>query len=173
MNAEQVDVLLKVVAVLERMSVRYAIGGSFASSAHGFPRATRDIVLIVESSPAQAKIFAENFVSVLQPGFYADDYAIAEAIRRRKSFNVIHEETFVKIDLFVIKPVEFQLKQLERRQLEVIGTAPDETAYLVMSEEIVLPNLTGIERVIAYRNNSGAIFPALFEYRRTGSIIII
>lgn len=141
MNAEQIDVLLKVIAVLNQLGVRYAIGGSFASSAHGFPRATRDIDLIVEISPAAAKDFAEKIASVLQPNFYADEYAIAQAIRWRKSFNVIHEETFVKIDLFVIKPSEFHAQQLERRQLEMIGVAPNETAYIVTAEDIILAKL--------------------------------
>ncbi len=141
MNAEQVEVLFIVIGVLEQMKIRYAIGGSFASSAHGFPRATRDIDLIVEVSPVYAKHFAKQFTAALQPDFYADDYAIAQAVRARKSFNVIHEESFVKIDLFVSKPGGFHLQQLERRQLEIIGVSPEQTAYLVTAEDIMLAKL--------------------------------
>jgi len=46
--AEPIEVTLAVVGALERLGLRYLVGGSMASSVHGVPRATQDIDLLVE-----------------------------------------------------------------------------------------------------------------------------
>ncbi|MEN3333768.1 MAG: hypothetical protein V7641_3133 [Blastocatellia bacterium] len=137
MPINQVDVLFKVVNVLDELAIPYVIGGSYASSAHGFARATMDIDILAAIRPEQTEAFAAK----LEPEFYADDHAIRRAVMTKRSFNVIHIETSFKIDVFVAKPGSFDDQQLERRQLEVVDEDQQRTAYVSTAEDIILAKL--------------------------------
>src|SRR5437016_6000908 len=107
MQINQVDVLFKVINVLDELAIPYVIGGSYASSAHGFARATMDIDILAAIRPEQAAAFAEK----LEPEFYADDHAIRRAAVTKRSFNIIHVETAFKVDVFVAKSGSFDDQQ--------------------------------------------------------------
>jgi hypothetical protein len=81
----------------DALPVRWAIGGSLASSAHGEPRATNDVDVIALLSEEAARAF----VASLGAEFYADSAVAADAARRRSCFNVIDNRSFIKIDVFV------------------------------------------------------------------------
>jgi hypothetical protein len=137
MEVTQFDVLLIVIAVLDRLEIAYAVGGSYASSAHGIARATRDIDIIADIRPEQAT----PLVEALQADFYADEQAISRAIKMRQSFNVIHEASMVKVDLFVLKPGSFQVKQFERRLFDVISPESQQKVYVMTPEDTILAKL--------------------------------
>lgn len=137
MPIDQIGVLLKVVAVLENSGISYVIGGSYASSARGIARATMDIDILARFKSEHASPFAAE----LEPEFYADEQAIRRATVLKRSFNVIHIETGFKVDIFVAKSSDFDEKQLERRQLEIIDEAQKRTAYVVTAEDIILAKL--------------------------------
>jgi hypothetical protein len=137
MDVTQFDVLLIVVSVFDKLKIPYAVGGSYASSAHGIARATRDIDLIADIRPEQAKDFSYS----LQPDFYADERAMSRAIKMKQSFNVIHEASMVKVDIFIVKPTEFQAKQFERRQLDVISPESQQKLYVITPEDTILAKL--------------------------------
>ncbi len=129
---------LKVVDVLESLGVPYLIGGSVASGIHGIPRSTQDVDLVVD----MALHHAESFVAALAPGFYADLRAIQEAIRARRSFNLIHLETIVKLDLFVAKAEAFARSQMERRtRLELVKDS-GQSVFVATAEDTVLAKLS-------------------------------
>jgi len=137
MAIDQVGVLLKMVNVLDELAIPYVIGGSYASSAHGFARATMDIDILAAIRPEQAEAFAAK----LEPEFYADSQTIRRAAMMRRSFNVIHEETAFKVDVFIAKPGGFDDQQLQRRQLEVVDEDQQRTAYVSTAEDIILAKL--------------------------------
>jgi hypothetical protein len=99
----------QVIAALENASVPYLVGGSFASSHHGLPRATNDADLLVDLQPSEAPAFT----STLRPDFYVDDTAAMEAARSRRSFNAIHMATVYKFDFFIANQ-PFHYAQLDR-----------------------------------------------------------
>ncbi|MFY9557623.1 MAG: hypothetical protein WAV47_23195, partial [Blastocatellia bacterium] len=66
MAIDQVDVMLLVAGVLEKLGVPYCVCGSFASSLHGDWRSTRDVDLLADIRGKQVKPFAE----ALQSEFY-------------------------------------------------------------------------------------------------------
>ncbi len=109
---EMYATLLELKNALEQIGIEYMIVGSLASSAHGLPRATRDIDIIVAITPQQVPPLA----AMLQPRFYMSEEAALDAIRYGTSFNAIHEETFYQVDLFVRKPTPFHKVQFERRE---------------------------------------------------------
>jgi len=47
------------------------------------------------------------FVKLLENDYYVVEASIRDAIRRRSSFNLISNETFMKVDVFVLKPRAF------------------------------------------------------------------
>ena len=137
MAGEQLRVLFKVLEVLERLNIDYVIGGSFASSAHGFARATMDVDMLVSLNREQADLL----VSQIGTEFYADEQAILRAINAKRHFNIIHIDTSFKIDMFVAKPDGFDKKQLERRQMRVINDEPAIKAYVATAEDTILAKL--------------------------------
>ena len=57
------------------MEIPYEVGGSVASSAHGVPRTTLDIDIVVELKPEQI----DGFFAEWRTEFYADASQIREA----------------------------------------------------------------------------------------------
>jgi hypothetical protein len=71
--------------------VKWAIGESVASSAHGEPRSTNAVDVIAVLSEADAR----GFVALLGVDFYADANVAADAARRRSSCNMIDTRSFI------------------------------------------------------------------------------
>ena len=135
-NGELWEALLPVVDALERLGVPYGVGGSVASSFAGVARATLDVDLVADLCPG----YAEPLAGALSQEYYVDVEMIAEAIRRRGSFNVIHLATMFKIDVFVMEDTAFARENMARRiALEI----PDvgRTLYFTSPEDIVLHKL--------------------------------
>ena len=132
----QLEVLFKVVNALEKLDIAYVIGGSFASSTHGFSRATMDVDLLATIGREQVM----GFISVLGPEFYVDEQAIKRAIDQKRHFNLIHVESSFKIDVFIANE-GFDEKQLERRHLEVVTNEPERKAYVATPEDTILAKL--------------------------------
>jgi hypothetical protein len=59
--ADAVDVALRVASALEEVGARYFVGGSFASSLDGEPRATNDIDFVIDLKVGKIA----DFVAVL------------------------------------------------------------------------------------------------------------
>jgi hypothetical protein len=54
----------RIFEVLDRLEIPYAVGGSVASSAHGIPRTTLDVDLVVDIDAGHIDVFAEDFVPI-------------------------------------------------------------------------------------------------------------
>lgn len=79
MSSEPITITMLVVDLLESMGVRYAIGGSFASTLHGIARATMDSDLVVDLQESDI----HQFIQGLNEAFYYDEQTIRNAIQRR------------------------------------------------------------------------------------------
>jgi hypothetical protein len=137
MPADPIAVTLLVTQSLEQLGVLYLIGGSLASAVHGVFRATADADLVADLRPEHAAPLAQALAGV----FYVDEESIAEAIRRRRSFNVIHLDTMFKVDIFVSQARPFDRSQFERRVQQVVATDPEWTGYFASAEDTVLAKL--------------------------------
>ncbi len=129
--------LLRVVAALESLGIRYHLGGSFASSIHGVPRQTRDADLVAEISIDKA----EEFAAVLGDDFYADVSAMREAVRSGRSFNIVDLESAFKVDVFVKGVAAFDREEFERAAPQVIDPETGRTVVVKSAEDIVLRKL--------------------------------
>ena len=129
--------LLEVAAALDRLGLEYLLGGSLASSVLGEPRATVDIDLAIALREASIPALLD----VLEPGFFVDPEAVRRAVRHGTSANVLHRETMLKVDFFVLGDAEFDREQLRRRVH--VAVSPDSSQLVAMSsaEDLVLRKL--------------------------------
>jgi hypothetical protein len=137
MQNEPVEVTLKVTGVFERLGVPYLIGGSLASALHGMVRTTQDSDIVAEMRLEHL----QPFVAGLQAEFYMDDELIAEAIRRNTGFNLIHRETFFKVDVFIPRPRPFLQAQLARAQRQTFAFETEISAKFASPEDTILSKL--------------------------------
>jgi hypothetical protein len=102
--------LAPVLRVLRDLGVRHFVGGSIASSAHGVARASVDGDVVAELGAQHVA----PLVAALRDAYYVPEERIRDAVARRASFNLIHLETMVKVDLFVSRDRPFDRRAFER-----------------------------------------------------------
>lgn len=134
-DPENVAIVQEVAAVLDRLQVPYAVGGSWASSLLGKPRLTHDVDMTVEPFPCKETAFCASF----SDDYYVSLPMIQDAIRRRSSFNIIHWPSGFKVDLFVRKDRPFDASVLSRRRLHPLSEGRSLT--LVSPEDVILLKL--------------------------------
>ena len=132
------DVLTTVARVAhacDTIAVPWAVGGSFASGLYGEPRATNDVDVIACLRLGDVR----SFVHALGDDVYVDPDVIREAIAGCRSFNILDERTFMKIDVFV--PPRGPLGEgqlLKRRRLDLgNGVSP----WVLGPEDVLLQKL--------------------------------
>ena len=129
------DLVGRIVAALDAAGIPYMLTGSYASSIHSTPRATRDIDIIIFPDREQLT----RFIQSLPASQYHTDLEDAiESLRRRSQFNVIDYATGWKVD-FIIPPFdEFHTEEFERRQTIELGGL---RFSVVSPEDIVLAKM--------------------------------
>jgi hypothetical protein len=137
MQNEPIEVTLQVTAVFEKLGVPYLIGGSLASALYGMVRTTQDADIVAEMRKGHIR----PFVSALQDRFYVDDQMIAESLRHNTSFNIIHRETFFKVDVFIPAPRPFLQSQLARAQRQTFTFEREVSAKFASPEDTILAKL--------------------------------
>lgn len=134
---EPVSVVLRVIGILEKFQTPYMLGGSFASSTYGIPRATHDADLIADLH--QETI--EPFVKALKNDFYVDSESVQEAVNGKSSFNLIHYESAFKIDVFITDNTAYSQETFKRKQKQVVAPAQNRSIYMLSPEDTVLSKL--------------------------------
>jgi hypothetical protein len=137
MDTEQTEVNLQVARAFDVLSIPYFLGGSMASSMHGIYRATADADFIAAMRPDDAKPLAR----LLQPAFYAEVEAMRTAASSSRSFNLIHLETMLKVDVFVATDDPFHVSQMRRRILQPISVDGRTSLYVASPEDTILAKL--------------------------------
>lgn len=118
MNYDAPGGLLRtIVAALEAAGIPHMVVGSFASTAHGEPRTTRDLDLVIDPNLDQLN----ELVGAFDPEhFYVDPDVACDALRRRSMFNVIEIATGWKLDLVIRKARPFSIEEMQRRMITKI-----------------------------------------------------
>ncbi len=107
----QDDFLNKLVKVLGDCSVPYMVTGSFGSSFHGQPRATRDVDIVVAATEKQLL----QFVEALGHDYYVSLEAVWNALAGNSMFNVIDSRSGWKADFILRKDRLFSRQEFERK----------------------------------------------------------
>ena len=129
------DVFEKLRAALEAAGIPYFVTGSFASSAHGVPRATNDIDIVI--SPTREQLSA--LVAQFSPADFATNREeISDAFRYRSSFNIIDQVTFWKVDFILRQFTPFDASRFTRCEVVDIAGVRLQTAS---AEDILITKL--------------------------------
>lgn len=111
------ETLQDFISKANKLGVEYMVTGSFAMSAYGHIRYTRDIDIVVQIDRGEADAFARIFAE----GYYISDISIKRAIDRRSMFNIVSFETGEKIDCIIQKDTEFARVSFSRRRRAVVA----------------------------------------------------
>jgi len=136
--SDPIKVMIRVVEVLEKLRIPYYLGGSLASSVYGTPRATQDIDIVADIQLRHVKLFVSSFT---EEEFYIDEEMIKEAIASKSSFNIIHLEAMIKVDIFIFNDTSFAQSEMSRRRRELIMSDPESFVSLPTPEDIILQKL--------------------------------
>jgi len=137
MNTEGFKALITVIKALETADIPYMLGGSFASSFYGIPRATFDADLVVRISP----VAAAALYAALKKSFYADEEEMRQAAATGSSFNLIHLETAFKVDIFPLKEDAYSKAAFARRTKQRITGDGKTEIFIESPEDVVIAKL--------------------------------
>ena len=108
------------------------------SSVYGIARATMDVDLVSELKQEHVKLL----VQALSKDYFIDENMILDAIKNKSSFNLIHLETMIKIDVFISAERKFDKISLERRKKDKISEESDSIqVFLRSAEDTILSKL--------------------------------
>lgn len=133
---EQGEVMQFAASVLDELQIEYAVVGSFASMAYGEVRLTRDIDIVVSIPTQLCASFCLKFPA---PEWYLSESAVREALRQRRSFNVLHPSSGNKLDFMVSSDDEWGQFQMSRRQSMPI--LPGLEVQVAHPEDVILGKL--------------------------------
>ncbi|MBC8385973.1 MAG: hypothetical protein H8E57_10700 [Candidatus Cloacimonetes bacterium] len=127
-----------VAEAFEKLGILYYIGGSIASSAYGIARSTMDVDMVTNLNQDHV----HPLVTMLESSFYIDEDMIRNAIRSCSSFNIIHLETMLKIDVFITGNAPYNHETFKRKRKDTLDESQKTTGfYLASPEDIVLNKL--------------------------------
>lgn len=116
-------------------NVPYFVTGSFASSAHGVPRSTNDIDIVIAPTPAELATLMDHFPD---NDYYADRDDAFDALKHRSQFNVIDQSSFWKVDFIFGEDIPFERARFERRMITEISGVK---LYAATPEDVVIAKL--------------------------------
>jgi len=125
-----------VVEAFNKLGVAYYIGGSVASSAYGIARATLDVDLVADLKKHHVKLLIE----MLQSEYYIDRDVVLSAIHSRTSFNMIHFETMLKVDVFIVRDRSYDKEAFRRKREDTLDVEQETRKFYFSSPEDIIIN---------------------------------
>lgn len=134
--------LIRIAKLLDKLGIRYFITGGFAVSVWGRVRATFDIDVVVQmASPDVTRLAKE--LRILGKTMYVDEDMMRNALGTHGEFNIIHAESGVKIDFWILSNDESSRRELARRKVKFIG---DQRVYFISPEDLILSKLRWVKK---------------------------
>ncbi len=130
----ELDIVRDVSQRLDAAKIAYMLTGSMAMNYYAQPRMTRDIDVVVALRPADA----ERMVKLFDSDYYVSSEAVNSSIAHQSMFNLIHNESIIKVDCIVRKQNEYRLNEFDRRQRIKIQ---DFETWIVSKEDLILSKL--------------------------------
>ena len=129
-------------SVLDGLGLSYHFTGGLAASFYGEPRFTQDVDLVIQLSADSPETKA--LLERLSLGYYINRQVILDAIRQKGLFQVLDQETAIKIDFHVGEKIPGELLRRTRQQLlprPYRPPLPGLTVRLVAKEDAILSKL--------------------------------
>ena len=135
-NPDIILAIQQAIQAFDQLSISYYIGGSIASSVYGMARATMDVDIVADIKSHHIS----SLKRCLEKDYYIDENMIADAIRRSSSFNLIHLETMIKIDVFILKNEPYHLNTINRKIKDTLVDNDTSTEFYFSSPEDIIIN---------------------------------
>jgi hypothetical protein len=131
----ETDVIKKIIKDIEKAKIPYLISGGFAVNVWGRIRTTHDLDVIIAITSKDIKALKKIFVP---DEFYFSEEAAKDAVLSKGTFNVIHHETGLKIDFWILQDDIFGKSQIRRRvRTKFLG----QPIYFISPEDLILIKL--------------------------------
>ena len=130
----EIDIVRDISQRFEQVGIAYMLTGSMAMNYYAQPRMTRDIDVVIAIAPEDVHRLAALF----HPDYYVSEESIRESIVRESIFNLIHQDSVIKVDCIIRKRSEYRLVEFERRQRISIL---DFTTFIVSKEDLIISKL--------------------------------
>ncbi len=121
--------------ILDELGIAWVLGGSLASSIVGEPRSTMDIDVAVQLDVGHV----HDLVAAVRDDYYVSEDMVRDALTHASSFNLIHFESGMKIDLFPLSDDPLDVRQLARREL--VEIEPGTSIWVGAADDQVLRKL--------------------------------
>lgn len=149
------DVLLEVLETLIEIKIPYALTGGLAVSFYGNPRSTHDFDLIVQI-PHDPKMI-KKLLAVFGKDYYISEEGIIDALLHKTMFNIIHHETGLKIDFWILKGDAYDHEAfLCRKQKKLMG----KDIFILSAEDMIINKLLWykVSEIYKHLNDAKGIY---------------
>jgi hypothetical protein len=130
----EIDIVRDISRRFEQAGIDYMLTGSMAMNYYAAPRMTRDIDVVVAIGPDDV----QRVTGLFQPDYYVSEQNIGESVAQQSIFNLIHNESVIKVDCIVRRTSEYRQVEFERRQKISIL---DFTTFIVTKEDLIISKL--------------------------------
>ena len=130
----ELDIVRDVSRRLDAAGIAFMLTGSMAMNYYAQPRMTRDIDVVVALQAGDA----ERIVRLFGADYYVSPTAVQDSIANESLFNLIHNESVIKVDCIVRKHTVYRLEEFNRRQRIQIE---DFQTWIVSKEDLILSKL--------------------------------
>lgn len=133
-GVSMIETLRDFVEKANSLGVEHMITGSYAMSAYGEIRMTRDIDIVIQLNEETI----EAFVAAFDGDYYISKDSVLRAVRVRSMFNIINQSHGGKIDCIIQKHTAFAQESFSRRyKVSVAGIE----FWTTTKEDLILAKL--------------------------------
>jgi hypothetical protein len=130
----EIDVVRDLSRKFDQARIAYMLTGSMAMNYYAQPRMTRDIDVVVAIGTEDV----ERIAALFRPEYYVSEQSIRESLRNESMFNLIHQESVIKVDCIIRKSSEYRRVEFERRQsISIRGF----TTFIASKEDLIISKL--------------------------------
>lgn len=130
----ELDIVRDVSVRLEQGGFDFMLTGSMAMNYYAQPRMTRDIDIVVALVPKDI----DKIVQLFTPEYYVSREAVSSSIKHESLFNLIHQESVIKVDCIVRKSSPYRKAEFERRRCIAIQNF---STWIVSKEDLIISKL--------------------------------
>jgi hypothetical protein len=131
----------RLIEMLEKLGIAYAIGGSVAAMMYSEPRVTIDIDVMLDAQPRDLKRLVDE-VNTWQIYVSPFETILEASIPHGLPFNVIDGTIGVKADFYVARPLGLDPAALARRRRMILDKQTGIEAWFLSPEDVILYKLS-------------------------------
>jgi len=131
----EIDIVRDTSHRFEQAGIPYMLTGSMAMNYYAQPRMTRDIDIVIAIGPEDV----DRVAALFRPDYYVSEENIRESLAHESIFNLIHQESVIKVDCIIRKNTEYRRAEFERREKISIS---DFTTFIVSKEDLIISKLS-------------------------------